>query len=224
MMCKPIVRRDGAWLFPSAHWSDAPSACVYESKDAGKTFAFLGGVTLPQRVRVFDEHALAELGNGDILTFIRTARGTNSMESVSHDGGRTWEVPRKARFEHTCSRFFLRRLRSGNLLFVKHGKIDEDCGRRKLTAYLSDDDGVTWKGGLLLDERDHVSYPDGDQAADGMIYVVYDHDRTGAQEILLASFTEDDVLAGKIRSKGSFLRSVVVSARIAREKSGRVAK
>ena len=223
MMCKPIVRSDGAWLFPSAHWSDAPSACVYESRDAGKSFAFLGGVTLPQRVRVFDEHVLAELGNGDILTFIRTARGTNCMESVSHDGGRTWEVARKARFEHTSSRFFLRRLKSGNLLLVKHGKIDEDCGRRKLTAYLSDDDGATWKGGLLLDERHHASYPDGDQAADGLIHVVYDHDRTGAQEILLASFTEADVLAGKDVSGRMRLRGVV-SAFAARPARNRAVK
>ena len=209
MMCKPIIRRDGAWLFPVAHWSDAPSACFYESKDFGKSFAFIGGVTLPERIRLFDEHAVAEFGNGDILAFIRTAHGTNCMESVSHDGGRTWDTPRKARFEHTSSRFFLRRLKSSNLLFVKHGKIGENCGRRNLTAYLSDDDGATWKGGLLLDERHNASYPDGDQAADGLIHVVYDHDRTGAQEILLASFTEADVLAGRNASGRVRLREVV---------------
>ena len=209
MMCKPIIRRDGAWLFPSAHWNAAPSACFYESKDAGKTFAFIGGVTVPEKVRAYDEHAVAELGSGDVLTFIRTAHGTNCMESVSHDGGRTWEVPRKARFEHTSSRFFLRRLESGNLLLVKHGKIDEYCGRRNLTAYLSDDGGATWKGGLLLDERHHASYPDGDQAADGLIHVVYDHDRTGVQEILFASFTEADVLAGRNASGRMRLRGIV---------------
>ena len=212
MMCKPIVRRDGAWLFPVAHWSAALSACFYESRDEGKSFAFIGGVSLPAGIRAYDEHAAAELGNGDILTFIRTARGTNCMESVSHDDGRTWDAPRKARFEHTSSRFFLQRLKSGNLLLVKHGKIGEDCGRRNLTAYLSDDDGATWKGGLLLDERNHASYPDGDQAADGLIHVIYDHDRTGAQEILLASFTEADVLAGRNASGRVRLRGVVSAA------------
>ena len=209
MMCKPIVRRDGAWLFPVAHWSGAPSACLYESKNSGKSLSLVGGVTLPKKLRLFDEHAVAELGNGDILAFIRTSRGTNCMESVSHDGGRTWDAPRKARFEHTSSRLFLRRLKSGNLLLVKHGKIDEDCGRRNLTAYLSGDDGATWKGGLLLDERNQASYPDGDQAADGLIHVVYDHSRTGAQEILLASFTEADVLAGGNASGRVRLRGVV---------------
>ena len=209
MMCKPIVRNDGAWLFPSAHWSDAPSACIYESKDSGKTFACIGGVTLPQKARAYDEHAIVQLRNGDLLAFMRTVRLANCMESVSHDGGRTWEEPKKARINHTSSRLFLRKLKSGNLLLVKHGKIDEDCGRRNLMAFLSRDDGKTWEGGLLLDARDGASYPDGDQAADGLIHVVYDHDRLGTQEILLASFTEDDVLAGKLVSPRSRLRGVV---------------
>ncbi len=216
MMCKPIIRRDGAWLFPVAHWSDAPSACFYESKDCGKSLALIGGVTLPKKLRTYDEQAVAELGNGDLLTFIRTVRGTNCMESVSHDGGRTWDAPRKARLEHTSSRLFLRRLKSGNLLLVKHGKIGEDCGRRNLTAYLSDDDGATWKGGLVIDERNRAAYPDGDQAADGLIHLVYDHDRTGAQEILLASFTEADVLAGRNVSGRVRLRGVVSASPVLR--------
>ena len=29
-----------------------------------------------------------------------------------------------------------------------------------MTAYLSGDDGKTWGGGLLLDERERVTYPD----------------------------------------------------------------
>ena len=211
MMCKPIVRNDGAWLFPSAHWNDAPSACIYESKDSGKTFFCIGGVTLPGKARVYDEHNVVQLRNGDLLTFIRTTCIANCMESVSHDGGHTWEVPKKARVNHTSCRLLLRKLKSGNLLLVKHGKIDEDCGRRNLTAYLSRDDGKTWEGGLLLDERDNASYPDGDQAADGLIHVVYDHDRLGAQEILLASFTEADVLAGKNASGRVRLRGVVSS-------------
>ncbi|MFN2352420.1 MAG: sialidase family protein, partial [Kiritimatiellia bacterium] len=68
--------------------------------------------------------------------------------------------------------------------------------RSHLKAYLSDDDGATWAGDLLLDERVGVSYPDGDQAADGTIAITYDFDRTGARDILMAEFREEDVLAG----------------------------
>ena len=209
MMCKPIVLDDGTWLWPSAHWADAPSACFYESTDRGETFSLRGGVTLPEENRQFDEHAAVQLRNGDLLAFIRTIKGTGCRESRSHDRGRTWSVPKPARIAHTSSRLFLRKLRSGNFLLVKHGSLDKDVGRTDLTAYLSEDDGETWKGGLLVDARKDAAYPDGDQAPDGTIYLVHDHNRLGAQEVLISAFTEADVLAGRLVSDTSFLRRVV---------------
>ncbi len=52
---------------------------------------------------------------------------------------------------HPTSRFFVRRLKSGALLLVKHGPLDKRVKREQLTAFVSDDDGKTWQGGLLLD-------------------------------------------------------------------------
>jgi hypothetical protein len=64
----------------------------------------------------------------------------------------------------------------------------------------------------MLDERKGVSYPDGDQTKDGTIFVIYDFDRTGAKEILMARFTEEDVLAGKVVTSNSALRLLVNKA------------
>ena len=50
---------------------------------------------------------------------------------------------------------------------------------------------------MLLDERKGVSYPSGFQADDGTIYVSYDRKRKEQAEMLLARFTEEDVLADK---------------------------
>lgn len=197
MMCKPAVAGDGTWLFPVAHWTEAPSACFYASTDCGKTFSFRGGVTLPERNRAYDEHTIVSLGGTDWLTFIRSVRGTNCMASVSRDDGRTWSDPKKPRINHTSSRLFMKRLSNEHLLLVKHGGVLEDCGRRNLTAFISRDKGRTWEGGLLLDARENAAYPDGDESSDGLLYIVYDHDRLGEQNILLAVFTEADVLAGK---------------------------
>ncbi|NQV22772.1 MAG: exo-alpha-sialidase, partial [Rhodopirellula sp.] len=46
-------------------------------------------------------------------------------------------------------------------------------------------------------EREDVTYPDGVQTDDGTIHIVYDHQRTPLGEVLMATFTEEDVRAGK---------------------------
>ena len=110
------------------------------------------------------------------------------------------------------SRFQVMRLKSGRLLFVKHGLPTaggkDRQGRDHLTAYVSDDDGTTWKGGLEL-FAGQASYPDCCLGPDGMIYVTHDHDRGGAAEIWLHRFTEEDVLAGRIVSSRGKLHLLV---------------
>jgi hypothetical protein len=83
--------------------------------------------------------------------------------------------------------------------------------RSHLKAYLSDDDGRTWYGGLLLDERETVSYPDGIEAEDGRIFIIYDRNRYTDSEVLMAAFAEQDILAGSCVSQDCRLRMVVSS-------------
>ena len=133
--------------------------------------------------------------------------------ALSKDGGRTFSPARRlASMDNANARFQIQRLASGRLIFVKHGLPDGFAtawhGRRQLTAYLSDDDGASWQGGLVLDWG-IGSYPDLFQAPDGTIYVSHDHGRGKEGEIRLHRFTEEDVLAGKIVSKeGKLLRYV----------------
>lgn len=115
--------------------------------------------------------------------------------------------------KHTSSRFFIRRLQSGNLILVKHGPLDKDVGRKLLTAYLSRDDGATWEGGLMLDERSGVSYPDGQQTADGTIYITYDYDRVRSREVYFCAFREEDILAGKDVSGQVRMRRLISKSR-----------
>ena len=68
---------------------------------------------------------------------------------------------------------------------------------------------LTWSSGLLLDERVGVSYPDGQMDSAGRIRIIYDRDRTGDREILIATFREQDLKAGELVAEDSQLRQVV---------------
>ena len=203
MMCKPSVLSNGTWILPVALWWGKPSSCLYASTDGGKTFTLRGGVTLPIQYRGFDEHNIVVRKDGTLVAYIRVFNfGHNClMEAVSKDGGYTWSEPKFSNAVNLSSRSFVTKLKSGNWLMVKHGiygKLEKE--RTNLTALLSTDEGKTWSGGLLIDGRAKVSYPDGQQLEDGSIIVVTDRDRTGEREISFLRFTEKDILSGTTKS------------------------
>lgn len=222
MMNKPTVLSNGDWLLPAAIWGrkavdaakphafDLPEengAMVVASTDEGKTWSFRGKAIVPGRV--FDEHMVIELKNGSLWMLVRTNYGIG--ESVSTDKGKTWSDGRKSGIPHVNARFFIRRLQSGKLLLVTHNPPDGKT-RSHLVAHLSDDDGKTWTGGLMIDERPGVSYPDGVQSPDGVIYLIYDYSRTGDKQIFMATFTEDDVLKKGFASPAARQRVLVNQA------------
>jgi predicted neuraminidase len=195
LLNKPTVLSNGEWLLPASVWKADNSIRVYASTDQGKTFQLRGTANVPDPAkRGPDEPMIVERKDGSLWMLVRVQ---GLAESRSQDGGRTWSPVERSPIKHNTSRFFVRRLRSGSLLLVKHGPLNKRTGREQLTAYVSDDDGITWQGGLLIDERDDVTYPDGTQAESGTIYLVYDYHRTPEGVIHMATFGEEDVRAGK---------------------------
>ncbi len=194
MMNKPTVLSSGEWILPASTWRKTDkSARAVVSMDQGKTWRVRGGCQIPPAMRVFDEHMFVERQDGSLWMLARSNTGF-LLESVSRDGGKTWPPAQPSDIEHPSARFFIRRLASGKLLLVKH---HNTTARQRLTALLSADDGRTWSEGLLLDERGTVSYPDGVQAEDGRIFIIYDRNRTTDRQILMAVFTEASVAAGQ---------------------------
>jgi len=220
-MNKPVVLSTGEWVMPVVHalepvagWAGFDPKQVHGaavSTDEGKTWTLHGAVKMPTASL---ENMIVELRDGRLWMLIRT--GKVLWESHSPDRGRTWTEAAPTTIATPHSRFFIRRLASGNLLLVNHHRF---TGRSHLTARLSTDDGTTWNDGLLLDERGGerfpngvpggVSYPDGVQDADGLVWITYDRDRNGAGEILLARFREEDVAAGRDVSGAVSLKQVV---------------
>ena len=224
MLNKPIVLKDGTWLFPCAVWKyglfpECPGekgkesgALAVVSRDGGNTYSVAGKADAENKC--FDEHMFLEKENGELEVYIRTYYGI--AKCTSEDGGKSWSEDTDSRLGGPCSRFFIRRLASGRILLVNHYKFR---GRNNLTAMLSEDDGATYKGFLRLDGRPEVSYPDGAER-DGKIYIVYDRERgahysptrdytSSAREILMATVTEEDILAGRPVSPECKLRTVI---------------
>ncbi len=190
MMCKPTVLSTGEWILPASTWRKTDnSARAVVSTDHGKSWEVRGASHVPQKMRAFDEHMIVERKDGSLWMLIRSNTGT-LLESTSTDRGKTWTTAKPSHIAHPSARFFLRRLASGHLLLVKH---HDTTKRNKLTAQISKNDGLTWSPGLLLDERSTISYPDGVQAEDGSIYIIYDRNRTTDRQIFMAVFTEDDI-------------------------------
>ncbi len=228
---KPTVLANGDWLLPQSLWGrwaiwlscdlnarervseevfaeldPLRRANVLRSRDQGKNWELIGG----QRVTdcSFDEPMIVESAAGKLNMYARDIHGIVVAEST--DGGVTWSSFRREAFT-ACARFFVRKLQSGRWLMVRHNP--ETPGTRShLTAFLSVDEGRSWRGGLLLDEREGVSYPDGFQHPDGRIFVQYDRLRNHG-EILMAVFTEEDILARKPISGKTVLKHPVMQSK-----------
>ena len=226
---KPTVLSDGTWLWPTGSWQAGvfpehlshippPLGTLSQpllSRDKGETFFPGGLIPMEPEHRQCEEYQVVERKDGVLWLLTRTHRenfGNGIGESFSYDGGMTWSEVSHTGIVHTQSRFFFTRLQSGKILLVKNGPVGEDTGRSQMMAFLSDDDGETWYGGLMLDERNNVSYPDGMQADDGRIYIVYDYSRHHEKEILLAIFSEEDVAKGSLQSEGSKIKIIVNKA------------
>lgn len=227
LLNKPTVLKNGEWWFPSAVWAKTlmePSpelkavyrvlderevdrkAFAFVTSDGGNTFEKRGGVEASSRS--FDEHQFLELSDGRVAMYIRTEYGI--AVSYTSDGGWTWTKAEDTGVFSPNTRFFITRLSSGNVLLISHQKSanpETPLMRTNLTAFLSRDDGKNWEKGLLLDGREQVSYPDG-QEKDGDIYIIYDRDRRGDGEILLAKFKETDIFQKQIQN--GYLQKTVI--------------
>ena len=211
VMCKPLVLSTGEWVLPVSTWITTDnSAKMVVSADQGITWSIRGACNVPVDIQEFDEHMFIERKDGTIWLLARATCGIG--ESVSADRGATWPELKPSSIPHTPARFFITRLNSGNLLLVKHGPMNKKIGRSHLTAFISTDDGKTWGGGLILDERNGISYPDGQQSADGLIRIIYDYNRRTDRHILMATFRENDAAAGRVVSDAVKLRQVVSDA------------
>ncbi len=177
--------------------ADLAGAFVYESNYTGSS--------LEQPVKTakinttglsinYAEMMITALNKNTYQAIIRTKSTIYTAKST--DAGITWSTPKNFTDlgATTSSKSYFGKLKSGHILFV----LNNSTTRTMLTAYLSKDNGKTWPYKVLLDARNNVSYPDVYQAANGEIFVVYDRERAGEQEINLLKLSEQDIIGGSL--------------------------
>jgi hypothetical protein len=200
MMCKPVVLSNQEWALPVSFWHlKHESAKIVVSSNRGTSWEVRGAVDVPENIRNHDEHTIIERKDGTLWMLVRTQYGIG--ESISNDWGKTWSPLIPSAIQNPSARFFIRRLKSGNILLVKNGPVGRQTKRSHLMAFISTDEGHSWSKGLLLYEKGNVSYPDGQQAESGEIFLTFDYNRTKDKIIYMTNFSEEDILSNDYEVK-----------------------
>ena len=209
---QPTILKDGRWILCAYDWVDNYYR-YSESYDQGKTWYRRIAGKKHSRDFAFDETMMIESRNGTLRLLARPAKGVGFLiESRSADGGKTWSDGVLTDIPNPAGRFFIKRLRSGNILLLNNWNSRD---RYDLTAAISTDDGKTWQHKLLLDPR-RCTYPDAVEGADGELFIVHDFSRGDFKEILISRLTERDIMTGlnnhALASSNSFLRHIINKA------------
>jgi len=172
----PIQLKDGRILYAGkALWTEEGRIGVAASEDDGETWKWLA--TIPTRKgddhKQYHELHAVETPSGRIIAQIRnhnTQTSGETLQSHSDDGGKTWSVPKTTGVWGYPSH--LLRLRDGRIL-MSHGHRRGPIGNQ---ARLSEDDGHTWSGPLLISsdaKSSDLGYPTTVELDDNSLITVW---------------------------------------------------
>lgn len=169
------------------------------TEDGGQTWEFSKPMILSSFGNI--QPAFVRKKNGNIVAFMRSGgRIRQIRRAESSDGGMNWtEVPLD--IPNPGSSVAAVGLKDGNWVLVCN---DTEQGRHIETAYMSDDEGQTWKWKRHLEnfadpQGNTASYPTVIQTADGSIHCTYtfqDKARFEGEVIKHARFGEAWIKAG----------------------------
>lgn len=224
---RPTALPDDRILVPGYQVKNDKNICYMLTDDLTKGAKNVIG---PKRVggMGFDEPMAIVQSDGSVRLLTRTDTGYIA-ESYSYDGGESFSDAVSTDIENPCTRFFIGRLSNGMQLLINTPS-SKLGNRRSLVAFLSDDDGKTWKYSMIIDDRAGTSYPDAVESDDGFIYMIHDVQRdnrqgvdkndprrsgahilfsTAAKEICISRFTVADIMNGSPVTESTYLAKVI---------------
>ena len=164
---------------------------VAMTKDGGKTWRFSEPIVGIANI----QPALFLKKDGTLVAYMRN-NGPYPKRiyiSESKDLGMTWSEVRYGDIPNPGSRADGIVLRDGRWILVCN---DLEDGRYRLSVYMSDDEGKTWKWKRVIEEHPEdsgvsVAYPSVYQDSKGLVHVVYSYHSPDGKTIKHAVFNEE---------------------------------
>jgi sialidase-1 len=187
-----IQTRDGTLIF-AAQFRDAegaPHSCFLASRDAGETWA-LSTPAIAAKPPT-SEAQLAELADGSLLLTMRDESRSGKRAWARFQPKKTlpegsWDEWRSELPDPTCMASLVRHP-SGALIFSNPASSKNRAG---MTLRVSDDDGITWSTGRVLDPRP-AAYSCLSILADGTVGVLYEAgEKNSAETLVFANVSMD---------------------------------
>ena len=176
----PVRMNDGTLLLP-AYDDLIPRSLFYTSADGGDWT--LRSVLAADAGYANIQPSVVALADGRLLSVMRNTGHGWLWVAASDDAGRTWTTLADGGFPNPASPAVLLRLTNGHLALVYN---DSNTDRHPLSITASADDGATWyPARILVDGDGAYAYPAMIQTPDGLIHIVYSHDRQRIQHITL---------------------------------------
>ncbi|MEW6200782.1 MAG: sialidase family protein [bacterium] len=160
---------DGKLLLPVYRDAEPFLSGVWISGDGFRTRdEYTVPITKPLNI----QPAVVVLGSGRMALFARhVPEGGKIWMSTSDDWGKTWEKPKKMKFNNPSSGINAILLKSGAIVLAFN---DSPLSRTPLNVALSEDGGESWKHKKTLESSyEEFSYPYMIQDSDGIIHITY---------------------------------------------------
>lgn len=174
------------------------------TEDWGKTWHFSNPILDKDIKNIANiQPSFVVKNDGTIVAFMRdNGIPKRIRKAYSKDSGITWSNVMLTEIPNPGSSVECIKLRSGKWLLVCN---DTVSGRHKLTAYLSDDEGETWRWKKNIEEtqpnKGSYSYPSVIQSKDGLVHCTYSckDEETKGSTIRHAWFNEEWILTSETK-------------------------
>lgn len=178
----PVRAADGALILPA--YDDLLKRSLFFASADGATWTLTDVVAGASPEASPIQPSVARRSGNEFAAVMRNEGRDWLWSATSSDGGRTWSAPARTEFPNPGSPAALVRLQSGKHVLVFNDSRDR---RSPLSVAISSDQAQTWSAARPIASGDgRYDYPSVAQTADGLIHILYSHDREYIRHVTIS--------------------------------------